>query len=575
MVVMVPMLFYHPDFLYNPVDTGLASNQTKLDGHTKPLTFVGVVEPNSRNKLVINVKDNRDGLLDSAVFLKAGTFGVTAPKPLDGSKPGVSIKPEDGKDTITITEGKNGAINIGLNGIPSKDVTVTIQPGSQVDLGNGAGKPVTVTFTPSDSYVPQTVTVTPVDDGILEGTHTETITVTTTSEDPNYKGLSTPPFKLQVNDPDGTGIPGNTTGVTKTPNDLILVSGSGSQVTLDFALKSANANYINELGVFIVDNDKGEINGIAPGQTGYLQAAMQRKQILLSALNNNPAPNFLGERKLNFAPGSYLNFYLVQNGSTEEVLTSLANNQPTPNVFFATTPANVDNFDHLQISSLAGNISMNWEDQTGAGDSDFDDLVINVKVSDTPVTIGTKLQGEREIIDLRELTGTFATNFTVNSEAAYNNVVGFYTIDDTSGRIGSFKPGDLGYTEAALQRSIVNLDRNATNVTGQFNGGTLMAPYIIANENIEDIRAGQNSSIYFAFTEANQDKADHIRLLGDNKFGFEDLYGTGDRDYNDIVLQVNFISNSLGSPMRAMSVLSQPNTQSNLELPILQQPLYS
>ena len=34
------------------------------------------------------------------------------------------------------------------------------------------------------------------------------------------------------------------------------------------------------------------------------------------------------------------------------------------------------------------------------------------------------------------------------------------------------------------------------------------------------------------------DKVDHFRLLGDNKFGVEDLYGGGDRDYNDIVFQL-------------------------------------
>ena len=32
---------------------------------------------------------------------------------------------------------------------------------------------------------------------------------------------------------------------------------------------------------------------------------------------------------------------------------------------------------------------------------------------------------------------------------------------------------------------------------------------------------------------------DHIRLLGNNVFGFEDLAGGGDKDYNDVVLKVN------------------------------------
>ncbi|MBU6230970.1 MAG: DUF4114 domain-containing protein, partial [Cyanobacteria bacterium REEB459] len=37
---------------------------------------------------------------------------------------------------------------------------------------------------------------------------------------------------------------------------------------------------------------------------------------------------------------------------------------------------------------------------------------------------------------------------------------------------------------------------------------------------------------------ANPDKLDHIRLLGNNVFGFEDLGGGGDRDFNDMLVKV-------------------------------------
>jgi Ca2+-binding RTX toxin-like protein len=543
---------YHPDLIYNPIGAGPASDRIKLDGYTKPLTFVGVVEPNSRNKLAINVKDNRDGLLDSAVFLRGGTFGITAPQPLDGSRPGVSIKPEDGKDTVTITEGgETGSINIVLNTIPSQPVTITIEPGPQVDLGNGLGKPVTITFTPTDAYIPHTITISTPDDGIKEGTQTETIKFTSSSADPNYNGVVIPPLNIQVNDPtSGGGVSGGQSSVSATANDLLFVSGSGSQVELEFALEKNNGKFINEVGVFVVDNDRGEVNGIAPNQPGYLQAAMSRSQVLLSALANNPAPDLQGIRKLNFNSGSYLSFYLVQNASTDEVKANLAASQPTPNVFFSSNLANIDNFDHLQINSLNdGVLSVKWEDQLGGGDQDFDDLVLNVKTSNSPLTIGTKLQAERELIDLRGIKGAIATQFTINNEAAYKNSVGFYTIDDETGRVGNLKPGDSGYVEAAFQRTIINLNGDTTNVTGQFNGDTLIAPYIIANGTIEQLRTQNPNNVlntdpvaYFAFTEVNTDKVDHIRLLGDNKFGFEDIHNGGDRDYNDMVVQLNFTS---------------------------------
>jgi hypothetical protein len=78
-LVPSPFGLYHPDFIYNPSNTGSASTQTRLDGYTKPLIFVGQLEKNARNTLIINVQDSRDGLLDSAVFIKAKTFGTVEP----------------------------------------------------------------------------------------------------------------------------------------------------------------------------------------------------------------------------------------------------------------------------------------------------------------------------------------------------------------------------------------------------------------------------------------------------------------------------------------------------------------
>jgi len=74
-----PFAPYNPDLLYSPVGTGPASSQTKLDGYTKVLTFAAPLDPNTKNTLEIKVKDGRDGLLDSAVFIKAGTFGTIPP----------------------------------------------------------------------------------------------------------------------------------------------------------------------------------------------------------------------------------------------------------------------------------------------------------------------------------------------------------------------------------------------------------------------------------------------------------------------------------------------------------------
>jgi Ca2+-binding RTX toxin-like protein len=121
-----PFAPYHPDLIYNPVEKGPASSQTKLDGFTKVLTFAATLETNSRNTLEIKVKDGRDGLLDSAVFIRTGTFGTTAPSSMGtftvtGTK--YEDKTGDGKTaddtrwgagvTLFIDDNNNGQLDTG------------------------------------------------------------------------------------------------------------------------------------------------------------------------------------------------------------------------------------------------------------------------------------------------------------------------------------------------------------------------------------------------------------------------------------------------------------------------------
>ena len=54
-----------------------------------------------------------------------------------------------------------------------------------------------------------------------------------------------------------------------------------------------------------------------------------------------------------------------------------------------------------------------------------------------------------------------------------------------------------------------------------------------------DSNPNNNPDIYFTFLGANSDGVDHVRMLGDNTFGFEDLRGGGDKDFNDVIVKVN------------------------------------
>ena len=51
-----------------------------------------------------------------------------------------------------------------------------------------------------------------------------------------------------------------------------------------------------------------------------------------------------------------------------------------------------------------------------------------------------------------------------------------------------------------------------------------------------------NGATYFAFADVGSDKLNHFKVLGVNLFGFEDMGGLGDRDYDDLVIGFRFTS---------------------------------
>jgi len=345
------------------------------------------------------------------------------------------------------------------------------------------------------------------------------------------------------NPPVGGGNPGGGSTspiLTKNASDIFQVQGGAGQLL--FTLKGANTKAVNELGIFTVDDSSGTVNGIAPGQEGYLQAALSRSKTVFSALPKI-FPDVRTTRQLSVDSGQQFGFFLVQNGSTDQVLADLAAGGTPDNVFFATPGANSGATDYVQVSDLGNNaFDLAWEDLFSGHRPDFDDLEVTVELTQTPPLAGTTLQGgpESELLDLTNLTGSVAAEFVVNRDAAFENYSGFYAVDDATGRLGNLNPGDAGYAEAAISQRI---DPNAG-----LPGGKLLAPFLIADSTPEEFleknptnQQGQGPNAYFAYLGANPDKVDHVRQLGDNTFGFEDLYGGGDLDYNDHIVQVNIV----------------------------------
>lgn len=325
--------------------------------------------------------------------------------------------------------------------------------------------------------------------------------------------------------------------ILSTAPGVVGISAISSILNLSFNVTTINVNStVNELVVYTIDNDDDgddddddddDDNGSIQDLKKILESG--RGRVISSIVSNRPN-GFGGESKiLDFKGKSKLAFAIIKNGTADDIISGRSKE-----VVFSTKTTSVIS----SITSTSFSLS-------------FEGFAIGVATTTATRAIGTGLQdrNEGEVLDFRALTGNVKVGFSVNREAAFNNFVGFYKVENAAGDIklanGSIlKAGDAGYARAAVQSRISGIDLAVSNQgTANFDdktltGGSIFAPFIISNGTADQFLNGQVTNAYFAYLGANSSKVDHIRLLGDNTFGFEDLPGGGDLDYNDIIVKV-------------------------------------
>ena len=126
----------------------------------------------------------------------------------------------------------------------------------------------------------------------------------------------------------------------------------------------------------------------------------------------------------------------------------------------------------------------------------------------------------------------------------------FYRVDTLSGQINGIDPGQSGYAQAAQSRAYLfssgeqvlagpGQGEYAQGLLNGINSGDIIASGLINQT------WGQT---FYAFADANEKVngigLQHLWNYGFNIFGFEDTYGGGDRDFNDIIFELDFASAS-------------------------------
>ncbi|MEB3313987.1 MAG: DUF4114 domain-containing protein, partial [Cyanobacteriota bacterium] len=120
-------------------------------------------------------------------------------------------------------------------------------------------------------------------------------------------------------------------------------------------------------------------------------------------------------------------------------------------------------------------------------------------------------------------------------------------IDPLTG--GLLNPGEAGYLQAAVAQwagqpvlSTGTAARFSTTVSVE--GGGFWVPFLMTNGTLEQLLDGDTGNdplVFTPFLGANPDRLDHVKLLADNTFGFEDLVVNSDFDFDDLVVRITVV----------------------------------
>ena len=162
-----------------------------------------------------------------------------------GKVPGITIS-ESGGDTQLLEGGASDTLTIVLNTPPSDNVTITITD-NDTDDSEISYSPTTLTFTPSNWDQPQTITLSALEDYLLDGNQTIQLNLNSSSADLGNNGLSN---QLTLSVSDSGRFPGIVITSTGSTNQV-----SENGTTTDTITLVLNTPPSDNVTVTITDND--------------------------------------------------------------------------------------------------------------------------------------------------------------------------------------------------------------------------------------------------------------------------------------------------------------------------------
>lgn len=180
------------------VPAGFVADATSGPSLATLTTEVSAVLPEAVNgQAQVQVRIITANAAGSDEWVGVDNIAVTS-APAVTATAGVTVT-QSGGSTVVAEGGATDSFTLVLTSQPTADVTITLTPDAETTLSA-----TSVTFTPANWDVAQTVTVTAVDDATDEqpDAHPSTVAFTVASGDPAYAGLAVPALAATVQDND-------------------------------------------------------------------------------------------------------------------------------------------------------------------------------------------------------------------------------------------------------------------------------------------------------------------------------------------------------------------------------------
>ena len=161
--------------------------------------------------------------------------------------PGVTVGPDT--NVVTTEDGGSAQVQFVLQSVPTDNVTLSFVSG---DTSEATVSPQQMVFNPANAMIPQTLTITGVQDGVADGDQLFVIEATSSSADADYEGLEVPNITVTNLDNGLLGIFESaslgTVGLDPMPDDPV----ASSQVFLGVKFEVTETFTVAKLGAHLV-----------------------------------------------------------------------------------------------------------------------------------------------------------------------------------------------------------------------------------------------------------------------------------------------------------------------------------